>query len=603
MALIKNNIFIRRITIAIIFIILAFVVALLRNYKLQVVDYDKYQKQALGNFVTLVPLVPRRGKIFDRNGILLAENKLAYRLIITPELVKDIKFTLNSLKKQGIISQQDIDKYSKNRKKFKKFDNIIIRKKLKNYEVDRFLVRNSFLGVEVEAYFHRYYPDGAVSSHIVGYVAAMNIKDKNIYNSYDYKGTTVIGKIGIERQYEELLHGKRGVLQIERDVYGRVISEKIIKNSIKGSDVYLTIDVKLQKKALETMNRKRGSIVVTDVRNGEVLAMVSSPSFDNNLFVGGVDTETYKELIDDKDLPLFNRAITGTYPPGSTIKPIMALIGLENKVIDKHSTVNCTGHYKLPNYSRKFNDWKRTGHGKVNVVDSIAQSCDVFFYDLAKNMGIDMIHNGLNNFYIGKMTGIDIPGEDKGVSPSKAWKRIYKKKPWYRGETLITGIGQGFMTATPLQLALATGVIANKGLKFVPRLVKQIIAKPNSVVQLKDKFTQVSIQNIDNWNLVAEGMREAVYNSKGTARRLNRSLKYTLAGKTGTAQVFGLDPEEEYIASKYEEKLRDHALFVGFAPIEEPNVAISVIVENAGSGSSKAAPLAKKVLDFYFEQK
>ena len=333
------------------------------------------------------------------------------------------------------------------------------------------------------------------------------------------------------------------------------------------------------------------------------MSLVSTPTFNPNWFVNGISFDQYNELYNDENLPLFDRSIKGLYPPGSTIKPMVALAGLELGNITIKDQVFCPGFYKLADYSRKFNDWKRYGHGHVDVVEGIAQSCDVFFYDLAYKLGIDQIHDSLDLFQFGKNTNIDLPGELGGVLPSREWKKINKDEPWYRGETLITGIGQGFMTASPLQLALATAAIANKGQLLTPQVMMHSQTKNGDISQDQKKASrQLPIKDINNWEVIIEGMKQTVYGKLGTAKRLNNKLQYTLAGKTGTAQVFGLDPEEEYIAENIDEKLRDHALFTGFAPIENPQVAIAIIVENAGSGSSKAAPLARALLDEYFSK-
>ena len=394
-----------------------------------------------------------------------------------------------------------------------------------------------------------------------------------------------------------------GKKQIERNVTGRVIDTKIIQAAVNGKDLYLSIDLDLQRKAESLLEGKRGSIVVVDVQNGEVLTLVSTPTYNPNWFVNGISHKNYQILQTSKDIPQLNRAIQGLYPPGSTIKPMVALAGLEEGLITNHSKTYCPGYYKLPNVKRKFNDWKRSGHGMVNVKDSIAQSCDVFFYDLADKIGIDTLHDNLTLFNFGSKTGIDIPGERGGILPSKAWKKINRNEPWYRGETLNAGIGQGFMTSSPLQLAVATAALANKGKIFQPKLLKNIRSPNQSIKEAeKGSHAQIPIKNIQNWEDVIEGMRQTIYAPKGTARRLNKGLTYTLAGKTGTAQVFGLDAEEQYIAEKLDERLRDHALFTGFAPVDNPQIAIAVIVENAGSGSSKAAPLAREVLDVYFKK-
>lgn len=600
----ENKIFSSRLVLAFVFIFILTSILILRVYNLQIVNHEYYTEEALGNQMRSMPITPARGKIFDRNGQILATNQLSYRLTLTPEKVKNTAKTLLSLKKIGLINDKDIEQFNKNRKRYKKFHNIPLKHKLSEIQMAEFLVGNQFIGVDVEPYFHRVYPNGTSSVHVIGYVSRMNKEDKLFYDKKNYLGTSFVGKTGIEKQYETLLHGSNGVKQIERNVSGRVIDTKTIEGAVAGKDLYLSIDLDLQKKAESLLLGKRGSIVAVNVKNGEVLALVSTPVYNPNWFVNGISHANYQNLQTSKDIPQLNRSIRGLYPPGSTVKPMVALAGLEEGVITNQSKTFCPGYYKLPNVKRKFNDWKRTGHGHVDVKDSIAQSCDVFFYDLANKMGIEMMHDNLNYFNFGRKTGIDIPGEKGGILPSKAWKKINKDEPWYRGETLIVGIGQGFMTSSPLQLAVATAALANKGGLFKPKLLTNIQTPNQAIEEIPgDPPVQIPIKNIKNWEDVVEGMRQTIYAPKGTARRLNKDLTYTLAGKTGTAQVFGLDAEEQYIAEKLDERLRDHALFTGFAPIDNPEIAIAIIVENAGSGSSKAAPLARQVLDVYFKKK
>lgn len=600
----ENKIFSSRLVLAFVFIFILTSILILRVYNLQIVNHEYYTEEALGNQMRSIPITPARGKIFDRNGQILATNQLSYRLTLTPEKVKNTAKTLLSLKKIGLINDKDIEQFNKNRKRYKKFHNIPLKHKLSEIQMAEFLVGNQFIGVDVEPYFHRVYPNGTSSVHVIGYVSRMNKEDKLFYDKKNYLGTSFVGKTGIEKQYETLLHGSNGVKQIERNVSGRVIDTKTIEGAVAGKDLYLSIDLDLQKKAESLLLGKRGSIVAVNVKNGEVLALVSTPVYNPNWFVNGISHANYQNLQTSKDIPQLNRSIRGLYPPGSTVKPMVALAGLEEGVITNQSKTFCPGYYKLPNVKRKFNDWKRTGHGHVDVKDSIAESCDVFFYDLANKMGIEMMHDNLNYFNFGRKTGIDIPGEKGGILPSKAWKKINKDEPWYRGETLIVGIGQGFMTSSPLQLAVATAALANKGGLFKPKLLTNIQTPNQAIEEIPgDPPVQIPIKNIKNWEDVIEGMRQTIYAPKGTARRLNKDLTYTLAGKTGTAQVFGLDAEEQYIAEKLDERLRDHALFTGFAPIDNPEIAIAIIVENAGSGSSKAAPLARQVLDVYFKKK
>jgi len=588
---------------AFLFILIITSVLILRLYNLQISNHDYYAEEALGNQMRTLPITPARGKIFDRNGQIIATNQLSYKLTLTPEKTKNIAKTLLSLKQLNFIDEDDIKRFHKNINRYKKFHNIPLKHKLSEKKVAEFLVSNQFIGIDVESYFHRIYPNNDSSVHVTGYVSRMNKKDKAFYDKQNYLGTAFVGKVGIEKQYETFLHGTNGKKQIERNVTGRVIDTQIIQVAENGKDLYLSIDLDLQRKAESLLEGKRGSIVVVDVQNGEVLTLVSTPTYNPNWFVNGISHKNYQILQTSKDIPQLNRAIQGLYPPGSTIKPMVALAGLEEGLITNHSKTYCPGYYKLPNVKRKFNDWKRSGHGMVNVKDSIAQSCDVFFYDLADKIGIDTLHDNLTLFNFGSKTGIDIPGERGGILPSKAWKKINRNEPWYRGETLNAGIGQGFMTSSPLQLAVATAALANKGKIFQPKLLKNIRSPNQSIKEAeKGSHAQIPIKNIQNWEDVIEGMRQTIYAPKGTARRLNKGLTYTLAGKTGTAQVFGLDAEEQYIAEKLDERLRDHALFTGFAPVDNPQIAIAVIVENAGSGSSKAAPLAREVLDVYFKK-
>ena len=576
-------------------------ILIVRLFNLQVTKHDYYLEEALGNQMQNLPITPIRGDILDRNGKILATNEFSYILTITPEKVTNLNETLIGLEIRDLITYDDIKKFNKKLSRFKKFHNIPLKFNLSESSVASFLVENQLPGVEVEPYFHRVYPYGESSAHLIGYVSSMSKADKGIYDKKNYNGTNFVGKTGIEKQYEKLLHGQSGIKQIERNVAGRIVDTKIITPSIAGQDIYLNIDIDLQLKAESLLGDSRGVIALINVKDGSILSLVSTPSYNPNWFVNGISVERYNELSTNEDLPLFDRSIKGLYPPGSTIKPMVALAGLElNNITIKDSTF-CPGYYKLNNYSRKFNDWKRTGHGKVDVIEAIAQSCDVFFYDLAFNMGIDQIHDSLSYFQFGKKTGIDLPGELGGILPSREWKKINKDEPWYRGETLITGIGQGFMTTSPLQLALATAAIANKGQLLMPQVMMHSQSKNGDLFEEQNlKSNQIPIKDINNWELIIEAMKQTVYGKFGTAKRLNNKLKYSLAGKTGTAQVFGLDPEEEYIAENIEEKLRDHALFTGFAPIEDPQVAIAIIVENAGSGSSKAAPLARELLDEYF---
>lgn len=600
----EERTFKNRIFIAIIMIVILSLLLLFRIYDLQIIKYDYYKEEALGNKLTNIPITPARGKIFDRNGKLMATNKISYRITIIPEKVKDILSSMNKLKDLGLIDDEDIEKFHKESKKFKKFQSIIIKNNLSEEDIAIFFTKSKLQGIEIEPYFHRIYPNGVSSSHLIGYIGVINKEEINKYDKENYKGTKLVGKNGIEKQYEYILHGTSGEMQVERNVLGRVIDSKIITPAKSGQNLYLSVDMDLQLLAEKSLENKRGAIVIIDVRDGSIISLVSNPTFDPNLFVNGISFDDYQKLIQNKNLPLFDRSTKGLYPPGSTIKPMIALGGLEKEKITISKQIFCPGYYQISANSRKFNDWNRNGHGYVDVKDAIAQSCDVFFYDLAYNIGIDNIHKSLSIFNFGKKTGIDMPNEAKGVLPSREWKKKNKNEPWYHGETLNTSIGQGFMTATPIQLAVATAAIANKGRLLKPNLILYSQQENRNIKTIeKNSSTQIPIKNISNWNIITEGMKMTIYDKKGTARRIvNKNLDYTIAGKTGTAQVFGLDEDEIYVAGNYDEKLRDHALFTAFAPIQNPQIAIAIIVENAGSGSAQAAPIARKMLDMYFDK-
>ncbi len=598
--IVENSIFVKRLLLAAVIMIIGVVIILFRIFDLQIIKHDYYKEEAIENQLLIRSIAPIRGRIFDRNGVLLADNKLAYTLTITPEVVPDINQMLASLKTAGFVDDNHIESYRENRKHYKAFHNIVLRENIPEELSAKLLVSQNFKGVSIKPYFKRIYPKKNALTHVIGYVSRISATDKKKYTGEEYKGISHIGKIGIEKKYDHLLNGRAGLEHIIRDASGKVINIDITKFAQAGADIYLSVDYELQELAQSLLANKRGAIVLMDVKTAEVLALVSAPSFDANLFIGGISRKNYKALKDDKNLPLFNRALQGVYPPGSTIKPFVALAGLENNVIHKEHTVFCTGSYSLPNNTHQYKDWKKAGHGNIDLENAISQSCDVFFYDLAYHLGINKIHNYLTQFNFGRPTGIDMPNEASGILPSRMWKKKNKGEPWYAGETVIAGIGQGFVSSTPIQLAFSIAILANHGKYTKPKLVRHIQEIGGKVIDKKAQFHSVPIKNIKNWEAVLTGMKQTIYHPKGTARHLNKNLTYTLAGKTGTAQVFGLGEKEKYVAAEIPERLRDHALFTAFAPIENPEIAIAVIVENAGSGSANAAPLARKLLDAYF---
>jgi len=579
-------------------------ILLTRLLYLQVISHDHYTTLSEDNRVKLQALPPNRGLIYDRNGILLAENLPSYRLEITPEEVDDMGATLSAL--QDIIEISDIERsrFEKLRSRKPGFEAIPLRFHLDDEEVARFSVnRHRFPGVDITAGLARHYPQGPLAVHALGYVGRIDEKALKDIDNSNYRGTTHIGKNGIEKTYEELLHGKVGLQQVEITAQGRIIRVLNRTPPVSGKNLYLTIDSRVQAAAENAFGDFSGTAIAIDPNNGDVLAFVSLPTYDPNPFVNGIDYDDYAALRNDEKEPLFNRALRGQYPPGSTVKPFMGLAGLESGISSSHSKTYCPGFYMLPGKDRKYRDWKRTGHGTVDLNIAITQSCDVYFYDLAQSLGIDRIHDYLQQFRFGKATGIDIQGELPGLLPSREWKRSRRDLPWFPGETLITGIGQGFFLVTPIQLAAATAALANGGHMLQPQIVhaEQDPESSDLVPHQRHLLETITIKEQQHWEQVIAAMTDVVHSARGTARRIGNDSPYRIAGKTGTAQVYGLKEEEKYDAEAIAEKLRDHALFIAFAPIEEPKIAVAVIVENGGGGGSVAAPIARKILDAYLE--
>ena len=579
-------------------------VLVFRLLYLQVASHEHFTTLSEDNRVKLQPLPPNRGLIFDRNGILLAENLPSYRLEITPEQVDDMSTTLSAL--EEIIEIRDIDRsrFEKLLKRKPRFEAIPLRFHMNDEDVARFSVnRHRFPGVDITARLARHYPQGSLAVHALGYVGRIDEKALQVLDSSNYRGTSHVGKNGIEKTYEELLHGKVGLQQVETTAQGRIIRVLDRTPPVSGRNLYLTIDSRVQAVAEAAFGDYSGSAIAIDPNNGDILAFVSLPTYDPNPFVNGIDYDDYAALRNNDKEPLFNRALRGQYPPGSTIKPFMGLAGLEMGITNSHSKTYCPGFYRLPGKDRKYRDWKRSGHGTVDLNIAITQSCDVYFYDLARSLGIDRIHDYLQHFGFGKPTGIDIQGELSGLLPSRQWKRSHRDLPWFPGETIITGIGQGFFLVTPTQLATATAALANGGRMIQPNIVhaEQEAESDELLPHQPQLLETITIGNQQPWDLVIAAMTDVVHSARGTARRIGKDSPYRIAGKTGTAQVFGLKQEEKYDASAIPEKLRDHALFIGFAPIEAPRIAVAVIVENGGGGGSVAAPIARVIMDAYLQ--
>ena len=595
-----------RLIAAALIVLLLMMVVLGRLYVLQVVEHEYFTTLSNSNRVSLKALPPTRGLIYDRNGVVMADNLPAYRLEIIREQVEDLDQTLLQLQQLVQISDQEIKRFRETSKRRRSFESVPLLLNLTDEEVALLAVNiHRFSGVEINARLTRNYPLGKHAVHALGYVGRIDVRDLARLDEANYAGTSHIGKLGLEKYYEKQLHGEVGYQRVEVNASGRTLRVLDQQPPTAGKNLHLTIDSSLQQLAEYLFTDEKGSVVAIDPRSGEILALVSMPSFDPNLFVNGISTADYSELSTSSKRPLFNRALTGQYPPGSTTKPFFGLAGLEANVIGPRHSVYCAGHYMLPNDERKYRDWKKEGHGRTDLDKAITQSCDVFFYELAYNLGIDRMSEFMDQFGFGHRTGIDSTGERPGLMPSREWKRNARGMPWFPGETLITGIGQGALLVTPLQLSNATAALAMQGLRYKPHLVKSI---EDSVSGEDQQIEPMVVGNYQlkkkiNWKHVVKGMTNVVHNVRGTANRIARGLQYEIAGKTGTAQVFGIAQDEEYEEDKVSKKLRDHALFMAFAPADDPRIAVAVVVENGGHGSSVAAPIARKIMDAYLLKK
>ena len=575
----------------------------IRMVWLQVVSYDRYQVLAQDNRVRVRPVPPTRGLIFDRNGELLAENLPSYQLEVTPEFIKrgEMDATLDAVNEVIAISENERKRFHKalRRQRRGSYKGVPLKFKLDDEQLATFAVnRHRFPGVDVAARLNRNYPQDNQAVHTVGYVGRVDEKDLKRLDERNYQGTTHTGKAGIERYYESLLHGTVGSEQVEVNVQGRVL--RVLENAppVPGKNIYLTLDSNVQRVAEQAFGEEAGALVAMDPSTGEIIALASLPTYNPNLFVNGISFKDYGALRDGYYRPLFNRALTGQYPPGSTVKPFVGLAGLELGLQNASKKINCPGYYQLPNDEHKYRCWKKEGHSHVNLDESIAQSCDVYFYDMANRMGIDRMHDYLQQFGFGALSGIDTLGEKPGLLPSSSWKKARKRQPWYPGETLISGIGQGYFLTTPLQLAVATSTLAMQGKKVKPHLLKAVEGVPNEV-EGPSSLEDVSVRNTGRWNYIKKSMLHVVHSARGTAQRIGWGSPYKIAGKTGTAQVFTVKQDEEYEDLDVKKTLRDHALFVAWAPADDPQIVVAVIVENGGHGSSVAAPIAKRVMDAY----
>jgi penicillin-binding protein 2 len=609
----EQRLFGRRIIAAIVVMVIFLAILTARLVYLQVVRYDYFAELSQGNRIRIDPVPPSRGLIYDRNGVLLALNRPAYQLEITREQTPDLDDTLRRLVELDLLDADEVEQVKRHITARRSFNSVPVRLQLTERELARFAVhRPDFPGVEVRPRLTRYYPNGGSGVHALGYVAAISEKDQERIDLANYAGTTLIGKLGIERAYEDELHGETGYQQLLVNAQGRNVERVGLQTPelqrrapVSGNDLILSLDSRLQTIVEETLGDRRAAVVAIDPGNGDILAYASTPTFDPNGFARGLTYAEYDALQNNLDKPLFDRALRGVYPPGSTIKPLVALAALEAGVISPNESLWCRGFYQLPGSSHRYRDWKKGGHGSMNMHSAIAQSCDTYFYEVSNRLGINSMHDFLVRFGLDGQTGIDIAGERSGVIPSPEWKKTaFKRREqqvWFPGETVIAGIGQGYVLVTPLQLAHVTATIAARGKRFAPRLVIGVRNSGSGEIELlpSKELPPVEIGHPENWDVIIGGMIGVMNDARGTARRQQVGAPYTIAGKSGTAQVFSIGQQEKYDESEISERLRDHALFIAFAPAEAPKLAVAVLVENGRSGSGTAAPIARAVLDAY----
>ena len=611
----ERRLFIGRVILASIigFLLLSAVIA--RLVQLQVFDYEVFAAQSQGNRVRIQAVPPIRGLVLDRRGRVLAENLPAYQLELIPEQVTDIDDTLQRLATLGVIEAENIPGFKDLSVSGPRFKPVTLNLRLTDEEIANFAIqRPRFPGVDFQPRLIRHYPYGEAVAHAVGYVGALSRNDLQRLDFSSYAGTAQTGKTGVENSYEMNLHGDVGYRHLVSNALGRQIptDSRELADSLPGNEMpapgqnlYLSLDLDLQLLATKALEGRRGAVVALDPWTGEILALVSAPTFDPNLFAVGMSTTQFAGLQEDLESPLFNRAIRGTYPPGSTIKPMLALAALETGVTNLTRKNVCHGFFMLPNSTHRYRDWKPEGHGEMDLHDAIAQSCDVYFYAISVDIGIDNMHLFLDQFGLGNPTGIDIDGEHTGLVPSREWKRAAFRAPadqrWFHGETVIASIGQGYMLATPLQLASAAGALATRGARYEPHIVAAVedTLTGQRTLTSPRRLADVAIDNQEHWDGVITAMHDVMQSVRGTAWATGGNAPYQMAGKSGTAQVFSLSQDDEYNEEDIEERLRDHALFISFAPLENPRIAVAVIVENGSSGSRVAAPIARAIMDEY----
>ena len=611
----EKQLFVARIVLTSVVSIILLGIVIARLIQLQLVEHELFAERSQGNRIRIEAVPPTRGLIFDRKGKVLAENLPAYQLELIPEQVPNLDDALGRLERFRLIKKEDMPRIKNLGRTGPRFKPVTLRFRLSDEEIARFaLQRPRFPGVDLQPRLVRHYPNGELVAHAIGYVGALSSADLTRLDEADYAGTSHTGKTGVEHFNENMLHGTVGFRQIVTNALGRQVPVETQdfadnlpqrENPVPGANLYLSLDIDLQRVAYEQLAGRRGAVVAIDPNNGEILALVSSPSFDPNAFATGMSPSEYNALQSNEDLPLFNRAIRGNYPPGSTIKPMLSLAALQVGATNLTRRSLCIGWYSLPGNKHRYRDWRREGHGEVNLHDALEQSCDVYFYEISRDIGIDTMHQYLQQFGLGNSTGLDITGEGDGLVPSREWKRqAFRKREdqvWFPGETIIASIGQGYMLATPLQLANAVAALSMRGQRYRPHLVAAFEDPLNGRRTLiaPEPLTRVSIDNSFYWDNILNAMHDVMHSPTGTARDAGQGATYDMAGKSGTAQVFSLAQDEEYDEEQIEERLRDHALFIAFAPLDEPRIAVSVIIENGSSGSRIAAPIARALMDLY----
>jgi penicillin-binding protein 2 len=588
-----------RLHFLIIFLIICSLTLVLRLAYLQFSQYKRFATLSLQNQMNITPIAPTRGIIVDRNNTVLAENIPIYGLEIIPKRIKNLSDTLTRLKQLlPSITDEDIEQFNRIKKQTRSYLPVPVKLQLSQEEVAIFATHQyAFPGVNLKAELMRFYPLGEITAHVLGYVGRLSVDDLNRVSTTNYRATHFIGKTGIERFYEDKLHGTVGYQQLETDVSGRTVRALSKQAPLSGEKLMLTLDARLQTRIHNTLQGKEGAVVVLNATNGEVLALVSTPTYNPNDFVQGMSHAHYHALINAPENPLYHRAVRGLYPPASTIKPFIALAGIDKKIIDENTSFYDPGWYRLPGVSHLYRDWKRGGHGHIQLKRALTVSCDTYFYQLGNKLGINAIEDILRRFGFGQLNHIDLAEEAGGIVPSPHWKKQTKGLPWYTGDTLITTIGQGFMLATPLQLASATAALSQEGRRFRPHLLKQSSTDDNQshVIAPLEEYP-IHIQS-HTWDLITESMRDVITKREGTGHRFGRNAPYSVAAKTGTAQVFSLSQDEKKRNQAVPDALRDHSLFIAFAPINKPEIAVAVLIEH----DPTASKIARDVMDAYFE--